>query len=95
MEESGGKFPPLWINSRRGKSKRKRRKKKEKRKEKKSDGEGKGRKGEERKREIFPAFRRSKLDGPSIKINPRNVSYTWVPKSRRFVKLQEVENFPT
>ena len=71
------------------------RKKKEKRKEKKSYREGKGRKGEERKREIFPAFRRSELEGPSIKIDPRNESYAWVPKSRSFVILQEVGNFPT
>ena len=40
--------------------------------------------------EDFPAFRRSKLDGPRIKVGPRNKSYVWVPKSERFVKLQEV-----
>ena len=59
-------------------------------------GEGKrGKKGEERKRKIFPAFRRSKLDGPRIKVGSRNKSYAWVPKSVGFVELQEVENFST
>ena len=39
--------------------------------------------------------------GPSIfvgargKVDPRNESYVWVPKSGSFVKLQEVGNFPT
>ena len=49
----------------------------------------------EREREIFPVFRRSKLDGPRVKVGPRNKRYVWVPKSVSFVKLQEVENFPT
>ena len=29
------------------------------------------------------------------KVGPRNEGYAWVPKSRGFVKLQEVDNFPT
>ena len=29
------------------------------------------------------------------KVSPRNEGYAWVPKSRGFVKLQEVWNFPT
>ena len=29
------------------------------------------------------------------KVGPRNEGYAWVPKSKGFVKLQEVENFPT
>ena len=33
--------------------------------------------------------------GARIKVDPRMVSYTWVPKSRSFVKLHVVENFPT
>ena len=49
----------------------------------------------ERKREDFPTFRRSNLDGPRIKVGPRNESYAWVPKSGSFVKLQEVGNFLT
>ena len=44
----------------------------------------------ERKIEDFPAFRRSKLDGPRIKVGPHNESYAWVPKSVCFFKLQEV-----
>ena len=40
--------------------------------------------GGEKKREISQAFRWLNLDG-----------YSWVPKSRSFVKLQEVGNFPT
>ena len=47
------------------------------------------------KRKIFPAFQRSKLDDPRIKVGPRNKSYAWVPKSVGFVELQEVGNFPT
>ena len=57
----------------------------------KSIREGKQRrerkKGEEGKREKFPMFRWSKLDGPRIKGSPRNESYAWVPKSVSFVKL--------
>ena len=51
--------------------------------------------GEKRKREIFQAFQRSNLDGPRVKVDPRNEGYVWVPKSKSFVKLQEVGNFPT
>ena len=49
----------------------------------------------EKKMEIFPAFRRSELDDQKRKVNPRIVSYAWVPKSWSFIKLHEVENFPT
>ena len=49
----------------------------------------------EKKKEIFPAFRRSNLDGPRVKVNPRNEGYAWVPKPRSFDKLQEVGNLPT
>ena len=60
-------------------------------KEKKTRGEscvrGRG------KREDFPTFRRSKLDGPRIKVGRRNESYAWVPKSECFVKLQEAGVF--
>ena len=35
----------------------------------------------ETQREIFLAFRLSKLDGPRRKVDPRIVSYAWVPKS--------------
>ena len=65
--------------------------------------EGKGKIGhrrrekerEEKKREIFQAFRLSNLDGPRVKVDPRNEGYLWVPKSRSFIKLQEIWNFPT
>ena len=33
--------------------------------------------------------------GARGKVGPGNKGYTWVPKYRGFVKLQEVENFPT
>ena len=42
-------------------------------------------------------FRQSKLNGPRIKVGPCNESYTWVPKSERFVnskcKTRENSNF--
>ena len=44
---------------------------------------------------IFQVVRRSNLDGPRIKVDPRNESYAWVPKSGSFIKLQDVGNFPT
>ena len=36
---------------------------------------------------IFSAFRRSNLDCPRVKVDPRNEDYEWVPKFRSFVKL--------
>ena len=33
--------------------------------------------------------------GAKGKVGPRIESYTWVPKSWSFIKLQEVGNFPT
>ena len=44
---------------------------------------------------MFSAFRSSKLDDLSIKVDPRIASYTWVLKSWSFFKLHEVGNFPT
>ena len=39
-------------------------------------------KGErETKREIFPAFRRSNLDSPRVKVDPCIAGYAWGPKS--------------
>ena len=61
---------------------------------KKSDRE-RERNERETKREIFLAFRRSKLDGPRRKVGPRIMSYVWVPKSWSFMKLHELGNFPT
>ena len=83
------------------KEKRKKKKKPKRKKGGKSDrGEKektweKRKKGGEKKRGIFPAFRRSNLNDPRVKVDPRNESYAWVPKSWSFVKLQEVENFFT
>ena len=77
------------------------------RKERKKKGGEENRRGRERKRierekkwgekkrEFFPAFRRSNLDGLRVKFNPRNEDYAWVPKSWSFAKLQEVEKFFT
>ena len=57
---------------------------------------------EERGRERNSSFSlRSTEIGPSVfvrargKVYPRIASYAWVPKSWSFVKLHEVENFPT
>ena len=63
--------------------------------EKKSDRDRERERGEKQIREIFPAFRRSKLNGSRRKVDLRNAGYVWVPKSWSFVKLREVENFPT
>ena len=49
----------------------------------------------EKKRRFFPAFQLSELDGPRIKVDSRIASYAWVLKSWSFVKLHELENFPT
>ena len=61
--------------------------------------------GEERERErgkwAFCFFLRSTKIEPSVfvgarrKVDPRIVSYAWVPKSWSFIKLHEVESFPT
>ena len=61
---------------------------------KKSDRE-RERKERETKREIFPAYQWSELDGLRRKVDPRIASYALVPKSWSFVKLHEVRNFPT
>ena len=58
--------------------------------------------GEERFRERNSMFSlRSTEIGPwvfdeaRVKVDPRNESYVWVPKSGSFVKLQDVGNFLT
>ena len=40
-------------------------------------------------------IRPSVFVGAKDKVDPRIASYSWVPKSSSFVKLHEVENFPT
>ena len=50
---------------------------------------------EEREKEDFPAFWRSKFDSPKIKVGARSVIYVWTPKSWSFDKLHEVGYFPT
>ena len=55
----------------------------------------------ERKKKVFRFSLRSTNIGSWIfvgvrgKVGPRNEGYAWVPKSRGFIKLQEVKNFPT
>ena len=58
----------------------------------------------ERKKKKKKGFHLSLISteiGPSVfvgargKVGPHNEGYTWVPKTRSFVKLQEVGNFPT
>ena len=48
-----------------------------------------------KKMDIFPAFRRSNLDGSRVKVDPHIKGYAWVLKSWSFVKLHEVRNFST
>ena len=73
----------------RGKGKRK---KDKGRKGEGNQGRKRGRKGK-RERENFSVLRRSKLNGPRIKVGPCSGSYTWIPKSVCFGKLQEVGVF--
>ena len=69
----------------------------EKKRESRSS-EGRERKVKSRERNF--SLRSTKI-GPWVfvgergKVGPRNEGYTWVPKSRGFIKLQEVGNFPT
>ena len=63
------------------------RRKEEKKKEREKQIEGERKKGGEKKREIFSAFRRPILDGPRVKVDPHNEGYAWVPKYGSFVKL--------
>ena len=85
MEESGGKLPPLLINSM--ELKKEKMWKSQKENGEKNRTYERKEKGEERKRKIFPAFRWSKLDSPRIKVGPRNEGFVWVQKSGSFVKL--------
>ena len=83
---------------------KKRIKRKSKVKKKKNGGDGRSvhrkREIEKRVREKNFSLRSTKI-GPYVfvgvrgKVNPRIESYTWVPKSWSFIKLHEVENFPT
>ena len=43
----------------------------------------------------FPDIGLSFIIGAKGEVDPRNKSYAWVPKSRSFIKLQEVRGFPT
>ena len=77
-------------------------KKRKRRKEKKRKGDRACRRERERKgKKGFCFSLRSTEIGSSVfvgarsKVNPRNEGYTWVPKSRSFIKLQEIGNFPT
>ena len=57
--------------------------------------EGRKRRKEEREREDFSAFGRSKFNGSRIKVGARSAIYVWTPKSWSFDKLQQVGYFPT
>ena len=68
---------------------------------KRTDSEGE-RGGEERGRERNSTLslrsmkiRKSVFVEERRKVDPRSASYAWVLKSWSFVKLHEVENFPT
>ena len=72
--------------------------------EEKDGGEKEREKKKEKKRRGERGFSFS-LDFPMIgssfvvrargEVDPGNESYAWVPKSRSFIKLQEVGGFPT
>ena len=78
-------------------------KEKGKRKKRKGETDSEGeRGGDERGKERNSTFSLrcteiglSFFVGARVKVDPRNESYVWVPKSGSFVKLQEVGNFPT
>ena len=74
----------------------KERKGKEKRERKKREGRAKKEREEEsdRERNEKGGFSRYS-DCPRVKVDPRIAGYTCVPISWSFVKLREVENFPT
>ena len=83
-----------WI--RKGEKERKKKRKGSKQERRRGNRLEERERGErETKREIFPAFQRSKLDCPRRKVDPHIESYVWVPKSWSFIKLHEVGNFPT
>ena len=48
---------------------------------------------ERRKENIFPVFRRSKLNSLRTKVGPCNESYAWVPKSEFFVETPRGKGF--
>ena len=56
------------------------RRKEKKLRERKMDRGREGERERGRKREIFPVFRLSNLDGPRVKVNPRNEGYVWGTK---------------
>ena len=81
----GGSFPHFFINTGR---------------RRKNGGKGTEERERERiKKKGFHFFLRSKEIRPPVfvrergKVGPRNKGYAWVPKSRSFVKIQEVGNF--
>ena len=85
-----------WIRMRGGENKRKGKRRKEDRKknQQKREREGKTIRG-------FRFSLRSTKIGSWVfvevkgKVDPPIESYAWVPKSWSFVKLHEIENFPT
>ena len=70
-------------------------------KKKRGKGERTSRREREKGKRGFRFSLRSTEIGLSVfirargKVGPRNKGYAWVPKSRSFVKPQEVRNFPT
>ena len=79
------------------KAKRKEMKRRKEKKKGKRFVERKGRKmrKNEREREDFLYFGRSKFDGSRTKVGARSAIYMWIPKSLSFDKLHEVGYFPT
>ena len=90
----------IGANKEKGHSVDKRKtKEKGKRKRRKGETDGERERGGEERNSTF-SLRSTKIGlsvfvGAQVKVDPRNKSYAWVPKSESFVKLQEVENFPT
>ena len=83
------------MDKKENKNKKKNKKEEEMRKKKTEQREKKKKKG------VFRFSLRSTEIGPSVfvvargKVHLRNESYACLPKSRSFVKLQEIGNFPT
>ena len=79
--------------------------KKEEKERKMEEGNNRGgneqKREREKKKKVFRFSLISTEIGPWVfvrarsKVGPRNKGCAWVPKSKGFVKLQEVGNFPT
>ena len=91
----------MYPNLKKKKKEKDKKKKKESQKEKEREQTDSVReRRKEKSRERNFSLRSTEI-GPWVfvgardKVGPRNEGYAWVPKSRGFIKLQEVGSFPT